>query len=209
MPKREKQRLEVQLRSLFGFRSLPFTKCLDDGEVFETPQIAKALERLRYLSDRRGIGAVFGAPGTGKSTLLRTFLDSLGKTTHSVCYVTHTTCATVDLFREIARGFQIEPPYRKVDVLRDLKERILKISRNQRLHPVLVIDEAHLLPRPSLDDLRILTSFDADGRNELTLILAGQPQLETNLRLAINEALAQRIAIRVRLRSLHPSEVEG
>ena len=33
-------------------------------------------------------------------------------------------------------------------------------------------------------------------------------QLETHLRLAVNEALAQRVVIRVRLRSLHPEEVE-
>jgi type II secretory pathway predicted ATPase ExeA len=65
------------------------------------------------------------------------------------------------------------------------------------------------LPRNFLDELRLLTSFDEDGRDDLTLILAGHPQLESNLRLAVNEALAQRIVIRIRLRSLHPEEVEA
>jgi type II secretory pathway predicted ATPase ExeA len=59
-----------------------------------------------------------------------------------------------------------------------------------------------------LDELRILTSFDQDGSDDLTLLLAGHPQLESNLRLAVNEALAQRIVIRVRLRSLLPEEVD-
>src|SRR5436309_4354407 len=203
------QRLESKLRGFFGLKSIPFAKDLEPERPFQTEAFKQGLDRLRYLSDRQGIGAIFAAPGTGKSTLLRSFLSSLGKSSHAVCYVTHTTCATLDLYREIARGFQIEPRYRKADVMREIKERILKLSRVQKLRAVLVIDEAHLLPRNFLDELRLLTSFDEDGRDDLTLILAGHPQLESNLRLAVNEALAQRIVIRVRLRSLHPEEVEA
>jgi general secretion pathway protein A len=77
------------------------------------------------------------------------------------------------------------------------------------MRAVLVIDDAHLLPSSSLDELRLLTSFDQDSRDELTLILAGHPQLESNLRLAVNEALAQRIVIRVHLRPLRSEEVEA
>jgi type II secretory pathway predicted ATPase ExeA len=203
------QRLETRLRSTFALKSIPFTKDLDPDRVFRTDTLSQALDRLRYLVDRRGIGAVFGAPGTGKSTLLRSFLDGLGKTTHAVCYLTHTTCAVLDLYREIARGFALDPPFRKSDVMRELKQRLVKISRVQKLRPVLVIDEAHLLPSTFLDELRLLTSFDEDGRDELTLVLAGHPQLESNLRLAVNEAFAQRLVLRIRLRSLHPEEVEA
>jgi type II secretory pathway predicted ATPase ExeA len=201
-------RLETQLRSFFGLKSIPFAKDLDPHRLFSSGAFKDALDRLRYLVDRGGTGAVFGAPGCGKSTLLRHFIDSLGKATHVVSYVDHAACATVDLYRLIALGFQIEPRYRKADVLREIKDRVLKLSRGQKLRVVLVIDDAHLLPRPFLDELRLLTSFDQDSSDDLTLILAGHPQLESNLRLAVNEALAQRIVMRVRLRSLHPEEVE-
>jgi type II secretory pathway predicted ATPase ExeA len=203
------QRLATRLRSFFGFKCLPFTKELETDGIFRAEHFNQALDRLRYLCDRRGTGAVFGAPGTGKSTLLRSYLTSLGKSTHAVCYVDHSTCATVDLCREIARGFQIEPRFRKADVVRDLKERLVKLSREQKLRPILVIDDAHLLTSRFLEELRLLTSFDGDSRDDLTLILCGQPQLESQLRLAVNEALAQRIILRIRLRSLHPEEVEG
>jgi type II secretory pathway predicted ATPase ExeA len=205
----ERQRLETRLRSVFGFKSLPFTKDLDVDRLFQTEMWQQALDRLRYLVDRRGIGAVVGAPGTGKSTLLRSFLNSLGKATHAVCCVTHTTCATLDLYRDIARGFQLQPRFRKAEALADLKERLLKLSRVQKVRPVLLIDEAHLLPVGFFDELRLLTSFDEDTRDDLTLILSGHPQLENTLRLAVNEAIAQRIVLRIRLRSLHPEEVGG
>lgn len=205
----DRQRLETRLRSTFGVKRIPFSKDLDPEQLFLTDYFTQSLDRLRYLVDRRGIGAVFGAPGTGKSTLLRAFLGGLGKAAYSVCYLSHSTCAVLDLFREIARGFAIEPRYRKADVIREVKERILKLSRSQKIQPVLIVDDAHLLPTHVLDDLRLLTSFDADSRDDLTMVLCGHPQLEANLRLAINEALSQRIVIRVRLRSLHTEEVDA
>jgi type II secretory pathway predicted ATPase ExeA len=201
-------RLETQLRSFFAFKSIPFAKNLEPHRLFGSATFHNGLDRLRYLVDRGGIGAIFGTPGCGKSTLLRHFLDSLGKATHSVCYVDHSTCATLDLYRLIAQGFQIEPRYRRADVLREIKERVSKLSRVQKLRVVLVIDDAHLLPHSFLDELRLLTSFEQDSRDDLTLIISGHPQLESKLRLAVNEALAQRIVMRVRLRSFHPEEVE-
>jgi type II secretory pathway predicted ATPase ExeA len=205
----DRPRLDTKLRSAFGMKRIPFSKDLETDELFLTDIFTQSMDRLRYLVDRRGIGTVFGAPGTGKSTLLRAFLAGLGKTAYSVCYVNHSTCAVLDLFREIARGFAIEPRYRKADVIREVKDRLLKLSRGQKVQPVLVVDDAHLLPTHVLDDLRLLTNFDADSRDDLTMVLCGHPQLEANLRLAINEALAQRIVVRVRLRSLHAEEVDG
>jgi len=204
-----KTKAATRLRSYFGLRSLPFTKDLDADETFSVPSQERALERLRYLVDRKGIGALFGAPGCGKSTLLRELTASLGKTSHQICYLHQTSCASLDLYRQIARGFGLEPRFRKADVMRELQERLLSISRTKRIRPVLIIDEGHMLKSSFLDELRTLTSFDADGSEELALILSGHPQLESNLALGVNEALAQRIVVRVRLRSFSPEEVEG
>ena len=206
-PASETARLETRLRSFFGLKSLPFTKDLEPDKPFSTDSFARGLDRLHYLADRQGTGVVFGTPGTGKSTLLRSFLAALPRTSHSVCYVSRTNCASVELFREIARGFQIAPSYRKADVMREIHDRVLKLSRVQKVRPILVLDEAHLLPSAILDELRLLTSFEEDSRDDLTFLLAGHPQLESNLRLAVNEAFAQRIVLRVHLRPFTAGEV--
>ncbi|MEK7357336.1 MAG: hypothetical protein AAB250_12865, partial [Bdellovibrionota bacterium] len=84
-------RIEAKVRNFFGLKSLPFIKDLDPDQVFRTDNHKLALDRLHYLLDRKGIGAVFGNPGTGKSPLLRSFLSPLGKAHYAVSYVTHTT----------------------------------------------------------------------------------------------------------------------
>ncbi len=144
------QRIATRLRSFFGLKSLPFTKQLDpQNGYFHTDPFDRGLDRLRYLVDRRGTGVIFGAPGTGKSTLLRAFMESLGRATHSVGYVAHTSCAALDLHREIARSFQLQPAHRKADVLRGIKDRLLKLARGKKIRPVLLIDDAQLSSGPS------------------------------------------------------------
>lgn len=201
-------RIDSRVKSTFGLNRLPFTQEVGEGEYFVHPEFEQALGRLRYVADRRGVAALIGGPGVGKSTLLRAFIADLGKTAFHVAYVPDSTCAIVDLYRVIARAFDVEPGFRKADVARQIKERLVALSRTRKVCPVLIIDEAHLLNRAFFDELRILTNFDADSREELMLLLAGQPQMETSLRLGINEALAQRIVLRVRLASLGREEAE-
>lgn len=201
------KQLEAQLRSFFGFKTLPFCKDPESARIFHHDRLDRSRERLHYLAERRGIGVLFGHPGTGKSTLLRSFVDGLGKTAYACAYISHTTCAILDLYRQIAHAFQIQPAARKAELIRQIQDRLLKLALVQKITPVLIIDESHLMPAPFLDELRLLTSFDADARDVLALVLAGHPQLESNLRLAVNEALAQRVILRLRLQPLLATEV--
>jgi general secretion pathway protein A len=195
-----------RMRSAFGFRSLPFGKPDEDRLDFEHLDYARG--RLEYLLDRQGIGLLVGPPGVGKSTLLRGFLQGLNRAVYSIAALQHTTCATLDLCREIAHALQLTPSIHKAVVVRQIRERLRKLSAEQKIRPVLVIDDGHLVPPGFYDELRLLAGFDDEAREHLTLILSGQPQLETILRLAVNEAFAQRIALRIRLRPLSHEEVQ-
>lgn len=189
----------AQIKSLFGFNALPFTSEIKPDQHFSYPQFDKALERLRYVADRRGIASLIAPSGTGKSTLIRAFIEDLGKTQFFPAYVPETTCSILELYKAIAFAFDIEPSFFKIHVIRQIKERLINLSQNRKVTPVLIIDEAQLLHRPFLDELRILTNFDADSSNHMALILAGQPTLDSSLRLSINESLAQRITVRILL----------
>jgi hypothetical protein len=72
--------------------------------------------------------------------------------------------------------------------------------------PVIVVDEAHLLKREMLEEVRFLLNFDVDSRAPLALLLAGQPELRTTLKLACFAAIAQRVSLRAHLPPLTPAE---
>ena len=63
------------------------------------------------------------------------------------------------------------------------------------LLPVVIVDEAHLLDREMLEEIRFLLNFKMDSISPMALILAGQPELWKKLKLQSYAAIRQRIDI--------------
>jgi type II secretory pathway predicted ATPase ExeA len=91
-------------------------------------------------------------------------------------------------------------------MFRNLKDRIEVMNRVNRIHPVLVIDEAHLLRNEILQEIRMLSNFDIDSFNALTILLAGQEPLVRKFSLPILECLANSITISVFVDNLSEAE---
>ena len=86
-------------------------------------------------------------------------------------------------------------PMRKASSFRAVKERILTLNETDHLHPILIIDEAHLLNNDILKELRLITNFHIDSVNALSVILCGQEGLKAKFGLSIHESLANSITI--------------
>jgi hypothetical protein len=72
-----------------------------------------------------------------------------------------------------------------------------------------VIDEAQSLSPTLLDEVRMLTAFELDGRRLIQIVLCGQPMLLNTLKTEPMYALNERITRRVALTPLSPAEVES
>jgi type II secretory pathway predicted ATPase ExeA len=72
----------------------------------------------------------------------------------------------------------------------------------------LLLDEAHLLPMPVLDQLHILLNFQRDSKPWLSIILVGLPELREILKRNVLQSLTGRIAIRVHLPPLDADQVK-
>jgi type II secretory pathway predicted ATPase ExeA len=204
-----KDKPAAQIRHRFGLKFLPFAKEVGTTELFSTPIFAQARQRLTFLVERGGIGVLSGPPGLGKSSLVWTFLEGLNSNNHFRCTVEHSACGTLDVLRQIACGLELDSSGRKGTLVCQIKRRVLQLSREQRLRVVLAIEEAQLLPHGFLDEIRLLSSFDGDTRDEWAVILVGDSVFEGKLRLAVNEAFRQRVIVHVRLHSLTAEEVAG
>ncbi|MEM1032020.1 MAG: AAA family ATPase [Myxococcota bacterium] len=69
----------------------------------------------------------------------------------------------------------------------------------ERVHPVFLLDEAHLIQQQVLDHLHILANYEWDSAALLSLVLVGLPGLDDQLRLSKNRSLWSRIHTRVHL----------
>ena len=61
--------------------------------------------------------------------------------------------------------------------VRQISGAIVHLNQSKKQHPILICDEAHLLPHPALEQLPLLLNFDMDSSRLLTLLLIGQPLL--------------------------------
>ncbi|MCL2841518.1 MAG: AAA family ATPase [Defluviitaleaceae bacterium] len=61
--------------------------------------------------------------------------------------------------------------------------------------PVTIVDEAHLLSKEMLEEIRFLLNFKMDPENPMALILSGQSELWNKLKLQSYAAIRQRIDI--------------
>lgn len=198
-----------ELMSHFSLSAMPFDKEIATSQLLELPTSKKALSSLRLLVETRGIGLLTGKSGSGKSCLLRKLLDELSPNLYKPLYLCHTSVGLTEFYSHLCVVLGLEPSGRKSTMFRLIKDRLFQLHRQTRVHPVLVIDEAQLLPNEVLADLRLLTNFEIDSTNALTLLLCGQETLNQKFGLTILESLANSITVSVLTEGLPKDEAFG
>jgi type II secretory pathway predicted ATPase ExeA len=195
-----------ELMSHFSLSAMPFDKEIATTQLLELPTNKKAMSSLRLLIETRGIGVITGKSGSGKSCLLRKLLDELNTSLYKPLYLCHTSVGLTEFYSHLCVALGLEPAGRKATMFRMIKDRLFQLHRQSKIHPVLVIDEAQLLPNEVLSDLRLLTNFEIDSTNALTILLCGQESLSQKFGLTILESLANSITISVLTEGLPKEE---
>ena len=158
---------------------------------------------MRFALDRDAIALLIAESGCGKTTALGHFVRDLDATAYHVVYSSMSSLKAFGLLSYLgtkaglrARRFKGETAHELVTHCRGLAKRSL-----------IIIDDAHLVPDDALENLRLLTGDSLDQKSPFALVLAGQPLLRERLAEPVHYALAQRIAVRARLRPLTDSEI--
>jgi type II secretory pathway predicted ATPase ExeA len=102
-----------------------------------------------------------------------------------------------------------EPPFSKPRLVARIRTALEELSVTKHRTPVVVLDEAHLLTQPMLEQLRLLFSDKMDSQSLATLVLVGHPDLRRTLHLSVHEAFTQRLAVRYHLGPLDLQETIG
>ena len=204
--------------AFYGLTDQPFAITTDPKFFYLSASHQQAFgELLNGLRRREGMLLLTGETGTGKTTLCRAVLESLGSRTFSAM-ILNPYMSGAEVFRIVLRDFGLVSPedlrrgtLANADVpqLLDTIETFLRSLVAIDSHAVIVLDEAQSLSPLVLDQIRLLTALEKDNRRLVQVVLCGQPGLLQTLKTEPMLALNDRITRRVTLAPLGSGEVHA
>src|SRR6185436_11710624 len=192
----------------YGLRERPFDLTPNPKYLCLSARHSEALSNLRYgITARRGVTALIGEAGTGKTTLVRAALASKELAMSECVYLNNPALTRAEFIEFLARSFGLSERAEasKTVLLLEL-ERLLRDRSSRGIVSALLVDEAQALPTELLEEVRLLANIETDSEKLLPVVLAGQPQLAVKLNDPELKQLKQRIALRCELQPLDLAE---
>jgi type II secretory pathway predicted ATPase ExeA/outer membrane protein OmpA-like peptidoglycan-associated protein len=181
----------------FGLRCKPFGNTPDPNFFYFAPEHWQALVSLsKGIEDRCGLMLLLGEVGTGKTTICCHIHNHDG---YLAAYLNYPYLTEVEFLKTVNK--ELEVPIgdgSRYSTAKELQNYL--VDRQQKRKPVvLIVDEAHRLAIPILDEILIMSNLQASNAHLLQIILAGQPSLLDTLRHPRLISLNQRIGTRCEL----------
>jgi len=219
----QNEALSPEARKHFGLPRNPFQDDVQTpDDVFQTPSVRYVRAALNDCANNHGFMAVVGESGAGKSTLaedleerlrsdkrdvviIRPYVlameanDQKGKTLKS-SHIAEAIAAALDPQLKVKSS----PEARFAQV-----HALLKASARAGRRHLLVIEEAHCMPTPTLKHLKRFIELKDGMRRLIGVALIGQPELRD--RLSSQNAEVREVAQRCEVVELEPldGELEG
>lgn len=187
--------------NFFGFSVKPFELTPDPRFFYQTPGVREIVATMIYgIRERRGFIAIIGEPGTGKTTMLNAALDQVDQEVIKYALIQNTGMSFKDTLHEVI--FKLG--------LAKIEEKLTKSKMIMRLNHfaiqqfkkggnvAIILDEAQNFSLRNLENLRLLSNLETRNHKLIQIVLAGQPELERNLKKPRLTQLAQRINLKAR-----------
>lgn len=196
--------------SFYELKGEPFRLSPDHNMAFEHKRFAKARAYMAYAFMRaEGFVMITGRPGTGKTTLVGALVEQLSSEKVVVAKLVCTQLKADDLLKLVAYEFGISPDVvDKGGLLQQLGAKLKSWDREGR-RALLVVDEAQDLSVSALEELRLLTNIEVQGRPLLQIFLLGQPELRELILRPELEQVHQRLVAATHLEPLAMEETEA
>lgn len=166
----------------FGLTTRPFQLTPDPRFWFSTDTHRKAMAYLGYgLAQGEGFIVITGEIGAGKTTLAGHLVETVDPQRLNVVRLVSTAIHADDLLRTVATALGVDPHgLAKAQLLTAIERGLHAVARTGR-RTLLVVDEVQALPVDSLEELRMLSNFQAGEHALLQILLLGQPEFRDRL----------------------------
>jgi len=191
----------------YGLSHTPFSRDIPTDQLYTSVMMEETMGRLEYAAKRQLFAVVTGDCGTGKTTTIRCFKDTLDPATFMVMYLADSKLTPRHFYKGLLEQLGCEAKFYRGDAKRQLHREIELMRGIHRLQPVVIVDEAHLLDREMLEEVRFLLNFKMDAKSPMALILVGQSELWDKFQLQSYAAIRQRIDLQCKLPHLDRAQV--
>ncbi len=140
------------------------------------------------------ISVIVGDVGLGKTLTIRLIIDLLEQEKYKIALITNPGITFIQVLQEIIgqlKGKQCEEK-RKVNLLETFNK-LLFSTLEEGKKILIFIDECNAISPENLENLRLLTNMQGDGRNLFTMVLAGQIEFAKRLEHPSRANLFQRV----------------
>ncbi len=192
----------------YGLRELPFELTPNPRYLFFTAQHREALTTLEYgLFSAKGVTALIGEAGTGKTTLIHAALESERCRNVTCVYINNPALTRQEFVETLSLRFGLSSRAgASKAALIDELEPLLRERRSRGLITALVVDEAQSLTNEVLEEIRLLANSETTTQKLLPFVLSGQPELKDRLNEPNLRQLKQRVTLRCEIRPFSQQE---
>ena len=193
-------------RAFYGLAVQPFSKETPVTRLFHHSGLKELESRLEYMKRYRGIMLITGDPGTGKTTAIRSFINTLSSDAFLPVYMPLATVAVRDFYKQINDKLHGEPVQSKSRLFQSIQQRVLFYTTQQNTVPVIILDEVHLLKNENFYELQIITNFHIDSHDPALFILLAQSHMDDRMSRSALDSFNQRIAMKFHIGPLSLEE---
>ena len=189
----------------WGLTEAPFSKDVHDQDLWVPASRQVTVDRLVEGCREHGHALLVGEPGVGKTCVLRALRHRLPEAGFRLTYCHNATLGRRDFYRHVCLALGLSPKATAASVFYAISSHVAELGR-EKVHPVFLLDEAHLLHQDVLEHLHILANYEWDRKPLLSIVLVGLPELRLRLSLAKNRSLWSRVHTRVSLGEAAPED---
>ena len=195
--------------SHFGLNEPPFRITPHTDFFFAGASRGATLDALLYaITHDEGIVKVSGEVGSGKTMLCRVLMERLPSNIETI-YLANPSLSREEILYAIADELKLElTAERATRLLRELQDHLIRLFGAGR-RVVVLIDEAHAMPKETLEEIRLLSNLETGRQKLLQIVLFGQPELDEHLGTADMRQLKERITHSFHLEPMIRSDIDS
>src|SRR5208337_1655898 len=186
----------------FNLSEDPFRLTPDSLFFYPSREHNEILSSLNYaVEQKEGFFLATGEPGTGKTTILKVFINEW-KEKAEIALIMTPLLNPEEFLLALIEDLKIAiDTTNKNEAIKLFRDFLVKHSSSGR-RVIIIVDEAQNLPDQTLEELRLLSNLETDKEKLLQIILIGQPELRSRLLSNAMTQLNQRITIRGMLKPM-------